>query len=105
MTTSIRILRISLRMLSVSMVNSSSNNSKVGVMMTFLVIALVCLVRKLTRITVWIVIGVNNRPNATKQEIKLAHKKMLMKYHPDHGGSTEMASKINQARDVLLGKN
>lgn len=53
----------------------------------------------------WIVIGVNDRPNATKQEIKLAHKKMLMKYHPDHGGSTEMASKINQARDVLLGKN
>ena len=46
-----------------------------------------------------------SRPNATKQEIKLAHKKMLMKYHPDHGGSTEMASKINQARDVLLGKN
>lgn len=28
---------------------------------------------------------------------------MLMKHHPDHGGSTEMASKINQARDVLLG--
>lgn len=46
-----------------------------------------------------------HRPNATKQEIKLAHKKMLMKYHPDHGGSTEMASKINQARDVLLGKD
>ncbi|KAK8815696.1 hypothetical protein WA538_004821, partial [Blastocystis sp. DL] len=45
------------------------------------------------------------QPNATKQEINLAHKKMLMKYHPDHGGSTEMASKINQARDVLLGKN
>lgn len=46
-----------------------------------------------------------SRPNATKQEIKLAHKKMLMKYHPDHGGSTEMASKINQARDVLLGND
>ena len=46
-----------------------------------------------------------SRPNATKQEIKLAHKKMLMKYHPDHGGSTEMASKIYQARDVLLGND
>ena len=30
-----------------------------------------------------------SRPNATKQEIKLAHKKMLMKYHPDHGGDAE----------------
>lgn len=49
--------------------------------------------------------GLRIRPNATKQEIKIAHKKMLMKYHPDHGGSTEMASKINQARDVLLGKD
>lgn len=48
---------------------------------------------------------IRNRPNATKQEIQLAHRKMLMKYHPDHGGSTEMASKINQARDVLLGKD
>ena len=37
--------------------------------------------------------------------MQLAHMKMLMKYHPDHGGSTEMASKINQARDVLLGKD
>lgn len=38
----------------------------------------------------------------SKKEIDQAYKKMMLKCHPDQGGSEEMAVKINQARDVLL---
>lgn len=38
----------------------------------------------------------------SKHDILAAHKKMMAKNHPDKGGSTYLASQINQARDVLL---
>lgn len=45
------------------------------------------------------ILGVSK--NATKQEIKRAYHAMIAKNHPDHGGSVYLATKINQARDVL----
>ncbi len=39
---------------------------------------------------------------ATGEEIKAAHKRLIQKNHPDAGGSQDFASKINEARDVLL---
>lgn len=42
------------------------------------------------------------RPNPSEYEIKLAHRKMIARNHPDQGGSMYFASKINYARDVLL---
>ena len=40
--------------------------------------------------------------NASADEVKMAHKKLMQKMHPDRGGSDVLAKQINQARDTLL---
>ncbi len=46
------------------------------------------------------VLGLVGTPS--KEAIKDAHHKMMLKFHPDQGGSDYLASKLNQARDMLL---
>jgi hypothetical protein len=43
------------------------------------------------------------RPGASEADIREAHRRLMRGAHPDAGGSDWLASRVNQARDILLG--
>lgn len=45
-------------------------------------------------------LGVSDQ--ATLAEIRDAHRRLIAKVHPDAGGSAELATRVNAARDALI---
>ncbi|KAK9670218.1 hypothetical protein RND81_13G187000 [Saponaria officinalis] len=58
---------------------------------------------KMTRREAALILGV--RESVAMEKIKEAHRKVMIANHPDAGGSHYLASKINEAKDMMLGNS
>ncbi len=56
---------------------------------------------KMSKDEAYAVLGLSR--SAKEDEVRAAHRRLMKDFHPDKGGSDYLASKINEAKDVLLG--
>lgn len=56
----------------------------------------------MTRDEAFAVLGLDS--GADEAAIEAAYRQLMLRMHPDHGGSDYLAAKLNQAKDLLLGR-
>lgn len=60
--------------------------------------------QEMTRREALLVLGLRESAAQEAQRIKDAHRRIMLANHPDSGGSPYISLKVNEARDLLLGK-
>lgn len=58
----------------------------------------------MTRREAALILGLRETQSNAADKVREAHRRVMVANHPDAGGSHYLASKINEAKDVMLGK-